>query len=99
MGVKQLHQLGEIGKGAGEAIDLVDDDDIDQPGPDVGEKKLEGRAVGKRLRERTQLCLGIGRQLGVTRRELDIGQLLAAASARKRAQHGHGRWGRRRDAP
>ena len=45
MRVKQFDQLGEIGERACEAVDLVDGDDIDVAGPDLGEKLLEGRPV------------------------------------------------------
>ena len=34
--VEQLHQLGEIGQRAGQAVDLVDDDDIDFAVADSG---------------------------------------------------------------
>jgi hypothetical protein len=38
---KQLDQLGEIGEGAGQAIDLIDHHDGDLAGPDVGQEILQ----------------------------------------------------------
>ena len=46
MGIEQFDQLGEIGQGARQAIDLVDDNDIDPVGSNVIEELLQGRAVG-----------------------------------------------------
>ena len=43
--IEQLHQLGKIGQGPGQPVDLVDDHDIDPAGPDFGQEALEGRAV------------------------------------------------------
>ena len=51
MGIEQFDQLGEIGQGAGQAIDLVDDSDIDAVGSNVIEELLQGRAVGGSARE------------------------------------------------
>ena len=47
MGIEQLDQLGEVGQRAGQAIDLVDHDDIDPAGSNVGEQPLQGRAVDR----------------------------------------------------
>ena len=44
--VEQLHQLGEVGERPGEAVDLVDHDDIDLAGPHVCQEPLQGRPVG-----------------------------------------------------
>ena len=46
MGIEQFDQLGKIGQGARQAIDLVDDNDIDPVGSNVSEEMLQGRAVG-----------------------------------------------------
>jgi len=46
IGIEQFDQLGEIGQGARQAIDLVDDNDIDAMGANVSEELLQGRAVG-----------------------------------------------------
>ena len=44
--VEQFDQLGEVRQRAGQAIDLVDDDDVDLPGPHVLKQPLQRRAVG-----------------------------------------------------
>ena len=46
MAVEQLDQLGEVRQRAGQAVDLVDDDDVDLAGSDVVQEPLQGRAVG-----------------------------------------------------
>ena len=46
MRIEQLDQLGKVGQRAGQAIDLVDDDDIDLAGADIVQQTLEGRALG-----------------------------------------------------
>src|SRR5262245_5149657 len=51
MGIEQFDQLGKIGQRTGEAIDLVDDNDIDLLGSNVIEKLLQGRAIGGTSRE------------------------------------------------
>jgi hypothetical protein len=51
MGIEQFDQFGEIGQGARQAIDLVDDNDIDPVGSNVIEELLQGRAVGGSARE------------------------------------------------
>ena len=51
MGIEQFDQLGKIGQGARQAIDLVDDNDIDPVGSDVIEELLQGWAVGGSARE------------------------------------------------
>jgi hypothetical protein len=45
MSIEQFDQLGEIGKGAGEAVDLVDHHNIDLTGAHLGEERLQGRPV------------------------------------------------------
>ena len=47
VGVEELDQLGEVGQRAGQAIDLVDHDDVDPAGADVGEQPLQGRALDR----------------------------------------------------
>ena len=44
--IEQFDQLGEVGQRAGQAVDLVDDDDVDLAGPDILQQSLQGRAVG-----------------------------------------------------
>ena len=46
MGIEQLDELGKIGQRSRQAVDLVDNNDIDPAGPDIGQKLLKGRAVG-----------------------------------------------------
>ncbi len=38
--VEEFHQLGEVGERAGQPVDLVDDNDVDLPGPYVIQKFL-----------------------------------------------------------
>ena len=81
MGIEQFDQLGEIGQGAGQAIDLVDDNDIDPVGSNVIEQLLQGRAVGGSAREaaivisRTNQCpagMGLTADIGLRRIILGI---------------------------
>jgi hypothetical protein len=88
MDVEQLHQLGKIRQGAGEPIDLADDNNIHLPRPDVGEQALqigtvEGTsgdpaiviAIGQKPSALVQLTLYIclaGLPLGVEGIELQI---------------------------
>jgi hypothetical protein len=41
VGVKQLHQFGEVGQRPGQPIDFVDDHIINFSGPDIGQKSLQ----------------------------------------------------------
>jgi hypothetical protein len=43
--VEGLDELGEVGKGSGEPVDLVDDHDVDSLRPDLIEEALEGWTV------------------------------------------------------
>ena len=45
VGVEELDQLGEVGQRSGQAVDLVDDDDIETTLPDRLQKPLESRAA------------------------------------------------------
>jgi hypothetical protein len=49
--IKEFDELGEVGERAGQAIDLVDHDDVDPPLSDVGQESLQGRAVQGATRE------------------------------------------------
>jgi hypothetical protein len=51
VGVKQLHELGEVGDRPGQAIDLVDDHNIDPALPDVCEQLLQAGTVQAAARE------------------------------------------------
>ena len=46
MRIEQLDQFGEVGQGPCQAIDLIDDDDVDPPGPDVVQQLLKVGSVG-----------------------------------------------------
>ena len=45
MSVEHVDDLGEVGERPGQAIDLVDDDDVNLAGLDVRQKPLQGRAL------------------------------------------------------
>jgi hypothetical protein len=45
LGIEDLDDLGEVGKRAGQPVDLVDDHDIDLALADLGEKLLQGRPL------------------------------------------------------
>jgi hypothetical protein len=49
--VEQLNQLGKVGQGPRQAVDLIDDDDIDFAGLDILKQPLQGRAIGIATRE------------------------------------------------
>jgi len=65
--VEEFDELGEIGKGTGEPVDLVDDHDVDSFRPDLIEEALKGWTVEGGAREPTMW----GRS--VTRRECLVG--------------------------
>ena len=46
MGVEQLYQLGEVGQRPRQAVDLIDDDDINLPGADIVLQPLKVWPVG-----------------------------------------------------
>ena len=43
MGIEQLDDAVEIGKAPGQSVDLINDNDIDAPRSDVGERMLKRR--------------------------------------------------------
>jgi hypothetical protein len=45
MGIQHINNLGEIGERPGEAVDLIDNDDLNLAGLDVLQKPLEGRPL------------------------------------------------------
>ena len=47
MGIEQLDQLGEIRQRPRQAVDLVDDDDVDLPGADIVQQPLQVGTVGR----------------------------------------------------
>jgi len=46
VGIEQFNQLGEVGQGPRQAVDLVDDDDVDLPGANIVQQLLKVGAVG-----------------------------------------------------
>ena len=98
MGIEQFDQLGEIGQRAGQAIDLVDDNDIDPVGSDVIEEPLQGRAVGGSTREAaivissTNQCptgVGLTADIGLRRIILGIERVEVLVKARTRSRPGY----------
>jgi hypothetical protein len=47
MGGEQFDQLGEVGERAGQAVDLVDHDNIDPAVPDVRQQPVQRRSLGR----------------------------------------------------
>src|SRR5439155_8215239 len=43
--VENLDQPGKIGERSGQPVDLVDDEDVDPAGPDIGEQALQRGAL------------------------------------------------------
>jgi hypothetical protein len=56
--VKQFHQLCKIGQRPGQAIDLVDHNDVHLAGADIVQQTLQGRAVGIAAREAAIVVFG-----------------------------------------
>ncbi len=56
--VEQFDQLGEVGQRAGQAVDLVDHDDVDLAGPHVCQEPLQRRAIGVATGEAAIVILG-----------------------------------------
>ena len=46
MGIEQFNQLGEVRQRPRQAVDLVDDDDVNLPGTDIFQQFLKVRPVG-----------------------------------------------------
>jgi hypothetical protein len=47
VGIEQFNQLGEVRQRSRQAVDFVDNDDIDLPGPDIIQELLEVWPVGR----------------------------------------------------
>ena len=71
--VEQLDQLGEVGERAGQAIDLIDDDDVDLAGPDLVQQSLQGRAVERGAGEPAIVVAVRNQAPALMRLALDIG--------------------------
>ena len=48
--VEYVHDLGKIHQRTGQAVDFIDDHDVDIPGGDIGEKLLQSRALHRPAR-------------------------------------------------
>jgi hypothetical protein len=47
VGIEQLHQLGEVRQRSRQAVDLVDDNDVDLAGADIVQEPLQVRALDR----------------------------------------------------
>jgi hypothetical protein len=56
--VKQFHQLCKIGQRPGQAIDLVDHNDVHFAGADIGQQTLQSRPVDVAAREAAVVVFG-----------------------------------------
>ncbi len=81
VGVEALNQLGEVGERAGQAVDLVDHDHIDQAGLYICQQALQGRAVQgpageativAALRQELPAFMGLALDVGLTSLALGI---------------------------
>ena len=79
--VERLDQLGEVEQRAGQPVDLVDDDDVDPAGGDIGQQPLQGRALERAARQaaividvgqRGPAFAGLAQDVGGTRLALGI---------------------------
>ena len=91
MGIEQFDQFGEIGQGARQTIDLIDDNDIDPVGANVIKELLQGRAVSGSAREaavviaRPNQCppgMGLAADIGLCRILLGIKRVEVLIEAR-----------------
>ena len=71
--VEQLDQLGEVRQRAGQAVDLVDDDDVDLSGSHILEQPLQRRAVGVATGEAAIVIFGPDERPAGMRLAADIG--------------------------
>ena len=51
MGIQHIDDFGEIGERPGQAVDLVNDNDLNLASLDIGEQTLQGRALYRAARE------------------------------------------------
>jgi len=71
--VEKFDQLGEIGERPGEPVDLVNYDDVNFTGADLGEKLLQGRAVKRRPGKCAVVIMVADQEPTFMRLALDIG--------------------------
>ena len=109
MPLERLDQLGEVHQRAAEPVDLVDHDDVDQPGLDVAQQALQRRplqraardpAIVVLVRQRNPALGALARDvgeprlaLGVERVELLLETLLGGLAGIDRAAELAGRQG------
>ena len=73
MPVEQLHQLGKIGERAGEAVDLVDHDDVEAAGLYVSKQLLQPGSVGRATRIAAIIIMAAHQRPAGMRLTADIG--------------------------
>src|SRR5262245_24319951 len=73
MGLEELDQLGEISERSGQAVDLVDHDDVDLARPNVREQELQSRAFQRPAGEATVIIVGPDELPPLVRLALDVG--------------------------
>lgn len=71
--IEQFDQFGEVCQRAGQAVDLVDDNDVDLPATNIPKHSLQGRAVGIATGEPAIVILGSNRRPAGVRLASDIG--------------------------
>ena len=72
--LERLDQLGEVHQRAAEPVDLVDDDDVDQPGLDVAQQALQRRPLQRAARDAAIVVLVGQRDPALGALALDVGQ-------------------------
>ena len=72
--LERLDQLGEVHQRAAEPVDLVDDDDVDQPGLDVAQQALQRRPLQRAARDAAIVVLVRQRDPALGALALDVGQ-------------------------
>ena len=73
MRVEQLDELGEVGERSGEAIDLIDDDDVDPFGLHLQQELLQGRALHRPAGEAAVVVTIPNQPPALMRLALDVG--------------------------
>ena len=71
--LKQFNQLGEIGKRSGQAVDFVNNHDIDLARLNVGEQRLKGRAFEGAAGEAAIVMAGLDQSPSFVGLALDVG--------------------------
>ena len=71
--IEQLDQLGEVSQRASQAVDLVNDDDVDLSGSQIFKQPLQRRAVGVATGEAAIVIFGPNQRPARMRLTPDIG--------------------------